>query len=190
MNQIDKKSRVSRDAWLQAGLDVLVTQGMEAVKIDHLARSLGVAKTGFYWHFKNRSALLDAMLDFWEREYTEVISGNQQIASLPPAARLEAISEMVDANRLTEYDLAIAHWARYDEEAARVLDEAYSVRMEFVSRAFRELGFRGEELEMRTRLFVCYHSNAAQMFGEKVTARDKRIRVLRNRLMIQELTKS
>ncbi len=178
---------MSRDDWLRTGLETLAERGVEAVKIDHLARSLGVAKTGFYWHFKNRRALLDAMLDYWEREYTTVVTESPMITDLPAAERLQAINAMVDENRLTEYDLAIAHWAQHDEAAAAVLKDTYQVRMSLLRKAFRELGFSGDELEMRTRLFVCYVSNAAQMFGDRLTARDKRIRSQRNRLLIQAL---
>ncbi len=185
-----KRKRVSRDDWLKAGLELLSERGVEAVKIDHLARRVGVAKTGFYWHFENRRALLDAMLNFWEREYTTVVTKNPEVTGLPAAERLQAINEMVDRNRLTEYDLAIAHWAQQDEAAARILQETYRLRMALLRQAFRELGFEGDELEMRTRLFVCYVSSAPQMFGEKLTARDRRIRKLRNRLMIQELVEN
>jgi AcrR family transcriptional regulator len=172
---------------LKAGLSVLADQGVEAVKIDRLSGVLGVAKTGFYWHFKNRRALLDAMLEFWEREYTTVVSRNPAITGLRPAERLQAINEMVDDNCLTEYDLAIAHWALHDKAAAGILGKTYQQRLEFVRQALRELGFAGDELEMRTRLFACYVSNAPQMFGAKLTARDKRMRKLRNRLLVQRL---
>ena len=128
------------------------------------------------------------MLEFWEREYTEIIANNPIIRALPPGERLQAVNEIVDDNRLTEFDLAIALWARHDEVAARALRDSYKVRLDFVRAAFREIGFTGDDLEMRTRLFACYVSNAPQMFGEKLTARDKRMRRLRNRLLIQELT--
>lgn len=185
-----KQSRVSRDDWLKAGLELLLERGVEAVKIDHLANRVGVAKTGFYWHFKNRRALLDAMLEYWEQGYTAVVSSDQKLASLPPAQRLCAINEIVDRNHLAEYDLAIAHWAQHDKAAASALAQAYQVRLDYVGQAFRELGFTGDELTMRIRLFVCYVSNAPQMFGDKLTARDRRIRKLRNRLLIQQLTEN
>ena len=180
--------RVSRDDWLKAGLRLLAAQGVQSVKIDRLARELGVAKTGFYWHFANRQALLDAMLEFWEREYTVVVIQNPTISTLPPTERLQAANEMVDDYWLTEYDLAIAHWALHDEGAAEALEQAYKVRLDFVRQAFRELGFTGDDLEMRTRLFMCYISSAPQMFGSKQTNRDKRMRKLRNQLLIQQPT--
>jgi AcrR family transcriptional regulator len=71
MSKTPGRRRVSRDDWLQRGLEVLRESGVEVevevVKIDHLARSLGVAKTGFYWHFENRAELLESMLEYWAR---------------------------------------------------------------------------------------------------------------------------
>ena len=183
-----RRQRISRDNWLEAGLELLADQGVHAVKIDHLARRLGVAKTGFYWHFKNRRALLDAMLEFWEREYTTVVTESPGILSLPAADRLQAINQMVQENFLSEYDLAIAHWAQHDEKAARCLADTIAERMKFVGEAFRELGFKSVELEMRTRLYVCYTSWSPHMFGNAETARDRRIRVMRNKLLIAPLS--
>ena len=185
---ISARRRVSRDDWLKAALEILSDKGVEAVKIDHLARRVGVAKTGFYWHFENRRALLDAMLEFWEREYTEVLTRNPVVRNLPPAERLQVVSEVVEDEYLPQYNLAIDLWARDDEAAARIRDDSLKQRLNFVREAFRELGFAGDELEMRTRMFVCYVSNAQSMFGVKLTARDKRMRKLRNRLLVQHLT--
>jgi hypothetical protein len=39
----------------------------DAVRIEPLARALGVTKGGFYWHFDDRRALLEELLDTGER---------------------------------------------------------------------------------------------------------------------------
>ena len=185
-----KQRRVSREEWLKAGLELLSERGIGAVKIDHLARRVGVAKTGFYWHFKDRQALLDTMLEFWEREYTGIIANDKEIAAMPARERLLAINAIVDDRGLTRLDAAISAWARQDPKAARLLAQTYKVRLKTLRKAFRDLGFQGDELEMRTRLFVCYVSNEAAMFGGEQTARGRRMRKLRNRLLIQKLIDS
>ena len=52
------RQRGSEDIWLDAAYDVLTESGVEAVKIMSLAEQLGLTRTGFYWHFKDREALL------------------------------------------------------------------------------------------------------------------------------------
>ena len=60
--------RTPRDRWVEEGLRVLASSGPDAVRVEVLAKALGVTKGGFYGFFADRAALLDAMLDTWERE--------------------------------------------------------------------------------------------------------------------------
>ena len=67
------KVRTPRGAWVHAALQALAAGGPDAVRIEALAVDLGVSKGGFYWHFADREALLEEMLDTWERAGTEDI---------------------------------------------------------------------------------------------------------------------
>ena len=60
-------TRTPRDSWVEEGLRALGVGGPDAVRIEKLAQALGVTKGGFYWHFDGRTALLEEMLDAWER---------------------------------------------------------------------------------------------------------------------------
>jgi AcrR family transcriptional regulator len=60
-------TRTPRSSWIDAGLRALGAGGPDAVRIEPLARALGVTKGGFYWHFDDRRALVEEMLDNWER---------------------------------------------------------------------------------------------------------------------------
>ena len=60
-----RRARVSKSDWLKAGLEVLKKSGIEAVRVERLASNLGVAKSGFYYHFRDRHDLCKQMLDYW-----------------------------------------------------------------------------------------------------------------------------
>ena len=60
-------TRTPRSSWIDEGLRALAAGGADAVRVESLARALGVTKGGFYWHFDDRRALLEEMLDTWER---------------------------------------------------------------------------------------------------------------------------
>ncbi len=60
------RARLSADDWVAAALDVLVSDGISAVKILPLAKRLGVTRGSFYWHFENHEALLNRLLEVWE----------------------------------------------------------------------------------------------------------------------------
>src|ERR671910_1847217 len=60
-------TRTPRSSWIEAGLRALAAGGPDAVRIEPLAQTLGVTRGGFYWHFDDRRALLEEILDAWER---------------------------------------------------------------------------------------------------------------------------
>src|SRR5688572_23444507 len=74
--QVPPKQNLSAGTWAAAALDAMAAGGVDAVAVEPLARSLGVTKGSFYWHFANREALIKAALDLWEqRETVDVIAG-------------------------------------------------------------------------------------------------------------------
>lgn len=166
MNKQRGRPGVSKTEWLEAGLQALGDSSVAALTVEGLAKSLGIAKAGFYWHFKNRDDLLRQLLDHWTHEITEVITANPDILTLEPKSRLIRAAEIIHDYKLTRYEIAIRQWALQDREAARAVKKSNRLRLDFVRMAFSELGFKGEDLEIRTMLFVCYHSWEASMFRE------------------------
>lgn len=165
---MQKKTRrgVSKGEWLEAGLQTLSTGTVSDITIEGLARHLGIAKAGFYWHFKNRQDLLDQLLDYWIHETTEVASSNPTLLELEPRTRLIHLAEMILDYDFARYDMPIRQWALQDAVAARAVRKVNKIRLDFVRSIFSELGFTGEDLEMRTRLYVCYQSTESSVFQE------------------------
>lgn len=153
-----KMKRVSKDEWLQKALEVLRRQGIEAIRVERIAAELGIAKSGFYWHFRDRDDLIRQMVDYWAQEFTEVVSANLELLKGSPEARLRRIARLILDHDLTQYDLAFRAMAEADPALARRVNKVYKARLDYIGSIFRDLGFKGEELDMRTRLFVCYHS--------------------------------
>ena len=148
---------------------------MSDVKIETLAKALGISKSGFYWHFKNRDELLDCLLDFWMHEVTEVITENTELLALDPMTRLRRTAEIILDYHLVRYELGIRQWALKNEKAAEVVALVNKRRMDFIGEALRELGFAGEDLEMRTMLFVVYHTWESPMFADIPVERRRKL---------------
>ena len=64
-DKTNKIRNVSKEQWLSQALDTLEVSGVEAIKIERLAKALGTSRSGFYWHFNNRQDLLEHLLDYW-----------------------------------------------------------------------------------------------------------------------------
>jgi AcrR family transcriptional regulator len=173
MNRQRGRPGVSKAEWLEAGLRTLSEAGVAELTVEGLARSLGIAKAGFYFHFKNRDDLLSQLLDYWTDEVTQVITSNPEVLALEPRRRLERTAEMIVEDGLTRYEFPIRQWALKDAAAARAVKKVNRLRLDFIRSAFAELGFQGDDLEMRTMLFVCYHSLELPMFPE-ISAKRRR----------------
>lgn len=143
--------RTPRQAWIDAALQALSSGGPEAVRIEALAASLGVSKGGFYWHFKDRRALLDEMLDSWERAMVEDVIAQVESEPAEPRdklAHLFALASSVDFS----VELAIRDWSRRDEDVAARLRRIDSERMAYLRLLFGQLCSDEDEVEARGML--------------------------------------
>ena len=138
---------------------------MAGVRVERLARALGIAKAGFYWHFKNRDDLMQQLLNHWVGELTAVVTADDELRTLDPKARLIRTAELVVDLDLARYDMAIRQWAQEDALVARTVKRVDDLRLDFVRASFAELGFKGDDLEMRSLLFVCYELGATIFTG-------------------------
>jgi AcrR family transcriptional regulator len=168
---IDKQEKaiargVSKGEWLQAALDALARGNVSEITIGFLARSLGISKSGFYWHFRNRDDLLDQLLEYWNHEVTEVVTKNAELLTMEPMDRLVKAAEIIVDNNLVRFEIGIRQWAMNDKRAARVVRLVNRRRLDFARLAFGEIGFPDDEAEVRAMLFVCYHTWEAPMFPE------------------------
>jgi AcrR family transcriptional regulator len=158
---------VSKAEWLQTALMMLEKEGIEAIRVERIARELGISKSGFYWHFKNRCDLQRQMMSYWAYEFSEIVMHHPDTQTGPPKKRLEKIMELLIIGNLTRYEGPFLAWAKTDPEIARQVRAVYKKRLNYLENIFQELGFEGQELEMRTNLFVCYHTWERSMFDKK-----------------------
>jgi len=143
-------TRTPRSGWIDEGLKALAGGGPDAVRVEPLARALGVTKGGFYWHFQDRRALLEEMLDTWERlsidEVIERIEGEGGDARV----RLRRLSALASSgDELLRIDLAIRNWSRRDEAVAERLRRVDNRRMDYMRSLFAEFCPEEEEVEAR-----------------------------------------
>mgnify|MGYP001820637128 CR=1 FL=1 len=91
-----RKPRLTKEAWINAGLSALKEHGPDALKAEALARRLGTTKGSFYWHFKDIPAYHDALLDVWLASAVDDFSAtlNLSLIHISEPTRLESKSRM------------------------------------------------------------------------------------------------
>jgi AcrR family transcriptional regulator len=145
--------RTPRSRWVEAGLNALAAGGPDAVRIEPLAQALGVTKGGFYWHFDDRQALLDEMLDAWEQaavdeaiEQVEAEGGDAKAG----LARLFALAS--SSQEVLTTDLAVRDWARRDPAVADRLRRVDNRRMDYLRSLFGAFCPDEDDVEVRCML--------------------------------------
>jgi len=144
--------RTPRDAWIRAALQALASGGPDAVRIEVLAESLGVSKGGFYWHFTDRQALLDEMLDTWERSVVEDVIAAVESRPAAGRAKLQHLFELALARHELGVELALRDWSRRDHRVAKRLHRVDNRRMAYLRSLFGELCDDANDVEARSLL--------------------------------------
>ncbi len=155
-DETTRRPRASEEDWLNAAHEVLTDSGVEAVKIMPLAKKLGLTRTGFYWHFKDRDALLEAMIGRWEDKNTGnlVARCNAYAESICEAVFNLFDCWLDDALFDSRLDLAIRNWARNDPALQRRLDRADDLRKAAMQSMFLRFGYDATEAEIRALTMI------------------------------------
>ena len=145
-----------RAQWVSAGLEALRKGGVAAVRVERLTGDVGVTKGSFYHHFRDRGALLEALLDFWSREMTDAEFARLETMRGGLAARLLALAEDVLEKGMGRYDPAIRAWARHDRKVAAAVAQVDRRRVKALAAFFEEGGFSAAEARVRARTFYTF----------------------------------
>ena len=150
--------RLNREDWLEESLRILGDEGSNLLTVERLCERLGVSRGSFYWHFKNREDFTLAIIEYWEQQSTTAI--REQVFSLDvgPKEKLLKLLELVTTYKYNRFELPMRVWAMRDPSTREVLLRMDRTRYEGVRSLFEEMGFTGDELEMRTQSCVIYYN--------------------------------
>ena len=162
------ESKLGRQDWIRTALTVLAENGVEAVRVEPLAKRMNVTKGSFYWHFKNRSDLLDAILAKWVEIDTNGIIERVDRSDADPKMKLLRLFELAIAdNGLTpgladgSLENAIRAWATTDPKVAVLITQVDQQRLNYTKALFLKIGFSEAEALVRARL--AYYSLVGEL---------------------------
>ena len=140
-----------------------------------LAKNLGVTKGGFYRRFRDRAALLEAMLQSWREGRIAAIEKQTSLDGASARERLKALIALYSERMNTEgkntaglgIELAIRQWARSDELAAAAVAGVDAARLKNVGQLYRATGLPAEEADAQAFLFYCFIFGQSLLFLER-----------------------
>ncbi|MBR1201017.1 TetR/AcrR family transcriptional regulator [Bradyrhizobium sp. AUGA SZCCT0240] len=167
----NRKDATCKDrTWIEAGMAEIARTGVEGVRVEVLAKNLGVTKGGFYRRFKDRAALLDGMLQNWSTGRIAAIERQTSLDGATARERLRALVALYSERMNTEgmaVELAIRQWARSDEAAAAAVASVDAARLQNVGQLYRAAGLAAEEAEAQAFLFYCFIFGQSLLFLER-----------------------
>jgi AcrR family transcriptional regulator len=159
VRQKSPEPKLGRQDWIEVGLVVLAESGVEAVRVEPLAKRMKVTKGSFYWHFKDRNDFLDAILAQWVEVDTDRVIERVNQLDVDPKTKLLHLFELAIADdSLTpgladgSIENAIRAWATNDAKVAAVLEQVDRQRLDYTKDLFLEIGFPEVEALVRARL--------------------------------------
>jgi len=146
--------KVTLEDWLNVARDLLVSEGVAEVKVLAIGDRLKVSRSSFYWYFKNRKELLNALLDDWETRNTAVIVEH---CAKPTDTITQAVcnffSCFIDPDLFDQgLDFAVREWARRDGGVRARIDLADNRRLEAIAEMYEHHGYSTHDADARSRI--------------------------------------
>jgi AcrR family transcriptional regulator len=145
------------DDWVEAAFDLLALGGIDAVRIEPLAKTLKVTRGSFYWHFADRDALYVAMLKRWRKRASYAVYTRLEQEADPIDARLKRVLDMPysgpRASRAASIEFAIRQWAKRDGRAERAVRLIDRVRLDYFRKLMAGRGLGPDEARQKAFLF-------------------------------------
>src|ERR1700685_505202 len=133
-----RTSSLHPDNWLRAAQNRLSEHGIESVRVELLARDLGVSKGSFYWHFRDRGELLEKLLTRWEDAEIDWLNAEAAAGAATRWASFVARAVAADRMRL---EGSLRAWARADERVAGRVAAVEKRKSRLIAEVLREIGF-------------------------------------------------
>jgi AcrR family transcriptional regulator len=156
VKQKSPEPKLGRQDWIKTGLAVLAESGVEAVRVEPLAKRMNVTKGSFYWHFKDRNDLLEAILAEWvEIDTNSIIERVNRLDENPKTKLLRLFELAITDDSLTpgladgSIENAIRAWATSDPKIVAYIPQ---VRSEEIIKA--EDTEDGKEWHQNSRLRI------------------------------------
>ena len=160
---------LGRSEWIDAATAALAAKGADGVRVEVLAKGFGVTKGSFYWHFKDRKDLVDAVLARWKEGRIGDIDRQSKAIAGHERDQLRQIIRLYGASRNRRgiaIELAVRDWARRDAQVAAVVATVDQYRLAGATRLFKHCGFSDAEAKSRSLLLYAY------VFGQSLMAEE------------------
>lgn len=174
----DSGWRGSPDLWLGAAYDALLEAGVDAIRILPVAKKLGLSRTSFYWFFKDREELLDALISRWREKNTgNLIKQSEAYAETIAEAMLNVFDCWLNSALFdSKFEFAVRSWALQSPDILTEVQTADQQRLDALARMFVRSGHSEARADVRARtIYLVQIGYISMQTDEDISLRMKRI---------------
>lgn len=156
--------RLTREHWLEEGLEILREFAQDKIRILYLCKRLGVTRGSFYHHFKSIDDYVSELLKKWEKENTLMLI---QVANKAASAeeQMQVLSDMV-ASRDKMVEVAIRSWSNYNTTVKEYLSRVDQIRLSYLVNVLEKMGLDKTKAEQRAKLEYALVVGIQHLFPE------------------------
>lgn len=165
----DSGWRGSPDVWINAAQELLLEAGVDAVKIQPLAKRLNLSRTSFYWFFKDHKELLDALVKRWREKNTgNFVKQTNAYAETLVEAVLNVNDLWFDPDLFdSKFEFAIRSWALQSPRLLAEVRKADFLRLKALRNLYRRFGFDEISADVRARTIYLVQIGYISMQSEE-----------------------
>jgi AcrR family transcriptional regulator len=150
--------KIPAEIWIETARKVLIEEGISGVKVDRLAKRLGVTRGGFFHYFRDREVFLKQLLVHWQKYCkffpVDTVLPDQKMAKRWVRALAKHLIDETDYDH--RFDMAVREWARSSPDVRRAVDQVDVERLAVLKSFYRIMGYVDVEADVRSRVFY-YH---------------------------------
>lgn len=182
-------ARTTRERWIDEGLAALVEGGPDAVRVEVLAKRIGVTKGGFYGYFADRQALLDAILDRWRADSVDDVLAAVERTGGERTAQAVLAGQLTFGDKVLPIDMAVREWARRDVGVAERLRDVDNQRMNLLRRVLADRCADEDELEARCLIAFSVAIGSRLLHADHVGRSREQVLETVTRMIVDPVTK-
>ncbi len=149
-------NRLSERDFINEAFDIIAETGSyDGLTIDNLCSRLNVSKGSFYWHFKGRAGLIDAVVGAWSgRLHENIYSDIEAQTSGKPDQGIAGIIEVWSNSNISQIDRVMRNWASKDDKVQQAVANADQLLLNYLKEKFKAVGLTEREAYRRARLLI------------------------------------
>jgi AcrR family transcriptional regulator len=167
--------QLSAKDWVDLGLKTLAKSGFTALKAEPLAKTMGVSRGSFYWHFADIGAFHAAILARWREVATEQIIAGVEAAKDGGKGEdpLAVLLKLTFGSKLL-LEKAVRSWAANEARARAAVVAVDRRRLDYIESLLKQAGLAEEVARARAQIlfwaFFGYALSDQQLAADKQQA--------------------